>query len=119
MTTNAENNPYPDVPPPARAGQCAYPWCDVRDNGPCGSHFGSAYTPATGRDEGVPLSIGVAISWYPDELPSHRTLVHLIDEIGDTDVDACLTLDEAIELRNLLDTAISHVAGFHTEVITK
>jgi hypothetical protein len=117
MTTPTTANP---AAPLTNQHPCAYAWCDDTNHITPG-HMGTRYTPATGRnDEPVPLSIGVAIIWDgPDEEPCPRMLVHTIDEIGDTDVDACLTLDEAIELRDILDTAISHVAGFHTEVVAK
>ena len=69
------------------------------------------YVPATGRDldRKLDLSVGVRYGSDADRGTSGAIAVHIYSCAwdGDVDADAGLTLDEAIGLRNALDTAIS------------
>lgn len=93
--------------------ECRHTWCENPHTTAGTEHFYAAYTTATGRTERIPTTTGVALSYSPDDADTvPRLLVHTMSADGELDVDACLTVDEAIALRDLLDTAISHALGF-------
>lgn len=82
---------------------CGLEWCEVTFHDD--EHWSMIYTPAT-HSASRHLTVGFGVKWPDGEEPA--IVVHIDGNLSDLDVDedAHLRLQEAIELRSLLDRAI-------------
>lgn len=90
------------IPIPA----CRFDWCDT---GTDGEHWTLASTSATHRRNQRRL-VGAGVAWFEHEDEHPAVVVHIYTSDDTVDIDAFLRLDEAVELRALLDRAIGIVA---------
>lgn len=92
------------IPIPA----CRFDWCDT---GTDGEHWTLTSTTATHRCNQRRL-VGAGVAWFEHEDKHPAVTVHIYTPDDTIDTDAFLRLDEALELRALLDRAI----GIVTEI---
>lgn len=90
----------------ANQAACVFDWCEF--GGTCtGEHWTAIYMSAT-HPAHAKRVIGRGVSWYePEDGPHPAVAVHVHSPSFSADVDAHLCLDEALELRALLDRAIN------------
>lgn len=89
------------------AAPCTLPWCER--NAEHDLHTSQDAVHATdGR------TIGVALTWAPVVHPEPSLSVSIYDPERDDDCWSRLSVADAIQLRDLLDVAISHALGHVT-----
>jgi hypothetical protein len=107
-TTDHPSVPLPELQPHS----CPFTWCRTRQ-GDQQDHWGVTYFDATLRHGDPyhlpagkqPLRIGIGVAY--EERTAPAIVVHLEDGRYDYDADAFLRIDEAVQIRDALDRAIT------------
>ncbi len=90
---------------------CEYDWCTINGHHDGARHWfndgvGASHPSYAEYRNDEAVTVGAGISWWRHEDGAHAAVVIHIYGGNGLDADAHLCLDEAIELRGLLDHAI-------------